>query len=237
MKRVVSFSLWGSDPKYCIGAIRNAALCREYYPEWIPRYYIGDSVPKNVVRDLISFQAEIVNMKEPGDWRGLFWRFYAIADMDVGVMISRDCDSRISEREVMAVNDWLNSDYLFHIMRDHPAHSRRILGGMWGVKAPLLKDIRKSIDNYVPQNRWQSDQDFLSNVIYPKIKKYALIHDEIFENKQFPTPRKGYEFVGQVFDHRDRSRESDKHALESALNRSYAMKLVNRFKLFLSINS
>jgi len=32
MKKVVSFSLWGDNPIYNIGAIRNAELAKEIYP-------------------------------------------------------------------------------------------------------------------------------------------------------------------------------------------------------------
>jgi hypothetical protein len=41
---------------------------------------------------------------------------------------------RFSEREVAAVEDWLNSSLPFHAMRDHPAHGTAILGGMWGAR-------------------------------------------------------------------------------------------------------
>ena len=31
--KIISFSLWGQDPKYTIGAIRNAELAREIYQD------------------------------------------------------------------------------------------------------------------------------------------------------------------------------------------------------------
>ncbi|KZS20680.1 Uncharacterized protein APZ42_012561 [Daphnia magna] len=40
----------------------------------------------------------------------------------VDSLMSRDSDSRIVPREVEAVQEWLDSHYMFHIMRDHPAH-------------------------------------------------------------------------------------------------------------------
>ncbi len=57
--------------------------------------------------------------------------------------VSRDLDSRFSEREEAAVKEWLESDRDFHFMRDHPFHGTTILGSGWGVK--LRRDlIRKS---------------------------------------------------------------------------------------------
>ena len=41
---------------------------------------------------------------------------------------------RFGARERAAVTSWLKSDHPFHIMRDHPDHVNKILGGMWGAK-------------------------------------------------------------------------------------------------------
>lgn len=48
--------------------------------------------------------------------------------------MSRDLDSRFSDREYAAVQDWLKSDKVFHVMRDHPLHDFSIFGGLWGSK-------------------------------------------------------------------------------------------------------
>lgn len=46
------------------------------------------------------------------------------------VMLSRDADSFILQREVDAVNEWLPSGEIFHGMRDCPYHCHLyILGG------------------------------------------------------------------------------------------------------------
>ena len=52
MKKIVSFSLWGEDPKYTIGAIENAKLVNEIYHGWISRFYCGKSVPENIINSL-----------------------------------------------------------------------------------------------------------------------------------------------------------------------------------------
>ncbi len=45
--------------------------------------------------------------------------------------MSRDADSPITTRESTAVMEWLESDYTFHLMRDHPWHcSHPMLGGL-----------------------------------------------------------------------------------------------------------
>jgi hypothetical protein len=203
MKKIISFSLWGDNPKYTIGAIENAEQSKTIYPDWICRFYCGKSVPLDIIEKLKSYNnVEVIEMDEDGDWNGMFWRFYACEDSDV--MISRDTDSRLSVREKLAVDEWLESDKDFHIMRDHPYHNVLILGGMWGVRNGILKNIISIINQYNKGNFWQVDQNFLREKIYPIIKDNSFIHDEFmkFENwsKLFPSERKNKEFVGDVFD-------------------------------------
>jgi len=207
MKKIISFSLWGENTKYTIGALRNAELANDIYPDWVCRFYIGKSVPNDIIDELNKMKnTEVIFMDEQGDWTGMFWRFYACEDSDV--MISRDTDSRLSMREKYAVDEWLNSDKDFHIMRDHPYHRTEILGGMWGCRNGILKNIKSLINEYVKGNFWQVDQNFLKEKIYPIIKNNSLIHDSFLsfekQKKQFPTERINKEFVGDVFDEFDK---------------------------------
>ena len=203
MKKVISFSLWGDNPKYTKGAIYNSELAIDIYPTWTCRFYCGKSVPNEVLDELQTKEnVELVLMDEEGDWTGMFWRFYACEDSDI--MISRDTDSRLSLREKNSVDEWLNSDKNFHIMRDHPYHTTEILGGMWGCRNGILKGITKEIDLYIKGNFWQVDQNFLREKIYPKIKNESFVHDSYLNyeinKKTFPTTRINQEFVGDVFD-------------------------------------
>jgi len=200
MKKVISFSLWGDDEKYTIGAIRNAQLASQVYPEWEARFYCGTSVPVSIIDQLRELQAHVIMMEEAGDWTGMFWRFLAIADSDVEIMISRDTDSRLNTREKAAVDEWLEGPQLFHIMRDHPWHNAPILGGMWGARKPLLQDMAQLIAEYQKGDFWQVDQNFLREVVAPRVEHTLHIHDEFFSRSPFPTARNGDEFVGQVFD-------------------------------------
>lgn len=148
---------------------------------------------------------EIVRMDEPGDWRGMFWRFQAASDPACEAMISRDCDSRLGLREKAAVDEWLASDRRWHIMRDHPWHGSLMLGGMWGVKGwPVMSDW---IAAWNQQDRYQTDQDFLQSIVYPIAVNDAMIHAQFCAIEKntipFPSRRNGYEFVGQVFDEND----------------------------------
>ena len=198
MNKIVSYSLWGTDEKYTIGAVKNAHLVQEHYPGWIGRFYCGKSVPTKILRELQSVEnTEVIEMEEDGNWEGMFWRFLAADSNDI--VLSRDTDSRITQREVFAVNEWIDSDFDFHIMRDHPYHGTAILGGMWGVRNGILRGISQKISEYNKGNFWQVDQNFLREVVYPMVRDKAMVHDEIFERRAFPTKRIPREFVGKAY--------------------------------------
>ena len=202
--KVIAFSLWGDNPIYTIGAIKNADLAKELYPEWKCWFYTGKSCPKKIVQQLKSRDnCLVIPMEDEGDWTGMFWRFLPASNSFVDVMISRDTDSRLNERERDAVNEWLRSDKKFHIMRDHPYHATAILGGMWGCKYPALKDMNTLIDDYTKGDFWQVDQNFLRDVVYNKIKNNCMVHDEFFEREPFPSSRVDKNFVGMAYDQDD----------------------------------
>ncbi len=206
MTKIISFSLWGDNPKYCIGAIKNAQLAQVIYPDWECWFYYPIDNPPSIIPTLEMMQnVKLKPVNQPGDWRGMFWRFEAAADPSCEAMISRDCDSRLSIREKMAVDEWLDSEKTWHIMRDHPWHGTPILGGMWGVKGCI--DMSKWINSWIKEDRYQTDQDFLKFVVYPIARSNAMIHASFCAIEAyaipFPGPREGLEFVGQVFDEKD----------------------------------
>lgn len=205
MKKLITFSLWGKDLKYTLGAIENAKLLKSVFPGWIARFYCGTLVPKGIIRNLESYEnVEVIIMEEEGNWNGMFWRFYPASESDVDVMISRDTDCRLNEREKLAIDEWLKSDKSFHIMRDHPWHGTQILGGMWGVRGDILKDMKPMIDEYSKGNFWQVDQNFLKEKVYNIIKNDCFVHDSYHNyesfKRPFPSKRNGQEFVGEAFD-------------------------------------
>ena len=55
-------------------------------------------------------------------------------DLQVDILMSRDLDSLINERESAAVTEWIKSPDALHVIRDHPLHKKEILGGLFGIK-------------------------------------------------------------------------------------------------------
>jgi hypothetical protein len=209
MKNVIAYSLWGDHPMYWVGALKNIELAHKYFPGWICRFYIDKNSKKDLIDTIKGENVETVLVDSKDSFHGMFWRFYAAADPDVDIFLSRDCDCRFSDREVLAINEWLSTDKDFHIMRDHPYHTVPILGGMWGCRNGILRsdkiDILDLINKWTHYSTKGCDQDFLGQVIYPLVKDIAMEHSEFNLQfggaiKPFPSVRNNYEFVGDVFD-------------------------------------
>jgi hypothetical protein len=206
MKKIISFSLWGENPTYNIGAIKNAELAQVYYPEFECWFYIHkESVPSSTIEELSKLSNTKIIFKEGNlnDCKPMTWRFESIDDKDVEINMSRDTDTRILEREKLAVDEWLNSDKLFHIMRDHPQHGTQILGGMFGTKKISDVNWSSTLSNYCQSGCYRDyDQNFLKEYIYPLIVNNSIIHASFhkWENhaKDFPINfDKEYRFVGE----------------------------------------
>jgi hypothetical protein len=58
----------------------------------------------------------------------MMWRFLTLSDPLVDVTLIRDLDSNLSDREVEAVTEWLESSAGLHVMRDNAFHQMPILG-------------------------------------------------------------------------------------------------------------
>lgn len=199
----ISYSLWGDNPLYNIGAIRNSEQIKEIYPNWKMVLYYNNTVPQTTIAELKNNSVICVDVTDLKLY-GMFWRFLASDISDANYVCFRDCDSRLSNREYLAVQEWIQSKKTLHVMRDHPAHripygnnELGILGGMWGIKSkqlPLTEMILKF--NKDVELGYGSDQTFLKT-IYQVFHNDRCTHDDFFENKPFPIKRINGRFIGE----------------------------------------
>lgn len=182
MKRLITFSLWGTKPNYHQGAIENARIAPSVYPGWTTRFYCCKDVPENVRQELASLGAEVLTarmIKEDEPWEGLYWRFFPAADYTVERFITRDTDSLLNAREKAAVDEWITSGVKFHLMRDNAkSHDAKILGGMWGCVGGLFPQIHTMMHHHAKYHKWGEDQVFLERCIWPLIKNCHMAHDD-----------------------------------------------------------
>jgi tetratricopeptide (TPR) repeat protein len=180
---VISFSLWGTAPAYCYGAMINLVLSRTTYPGWTCRFYVDAAVPRACVSFLVDNGAELRHIEDEYPGVGLFQRFLVMNDPAVGRFLVRDCDARLSAAEAALVWQWIDSDYPFHVVRDHVLHSELIIGCLWAGRADCGIDIVALMRRYfgtVPNARYGHDQFMLGRKLWPLIRSRCLVHDKYY---------------------------------------------------------
>lgn len=220
----ISYSLFGSNPKYLVGALRNAEQAPIFYPDFRTIFYCGRGVPDDVIAGLRERGAAIEFRTPRWPSIPLIERHAVVERPDADVVLVRDADSRFSDRESRAVEAWLQSDSLFHCMRDFPFHTNPIMGGMWGIRKPLTLEITTSFKRWASDKhfpRWFGvDQQFLAEVVWPQVAHTAMQHDsfQIFSNGlDFPTtPVADGSFVGEIWDEHDKPTQSDRDVCYAA---------------------
>lgn len=181
MKHLISYSLYGTELRYNVGAIKNAILSQKY-PDFYLRFYVGASVPVWVTTTLSLFDnVELIEVDGSEDPSAMFWRFYSFATTKYDYILVRDTDARLNDREIDIHYEFIDSGKSFHIIKDHPTgHNYLINGGAFAVKSGVLPDISKLIEEWKPEPRYLNDMEFLWDKVYPRIKDDCLIHDEYF---------------------------------------------------------
>lgn len=191
----ISFSLYGSDPKYLSGSVANAKDVVKFYPSWKMHIWVSDEIPEEVKTSLKKAGA-IVHSPVHSVLNKMFWRFLIHDLPGVERYIIRDVDSRFSEREVKAVHEWIASGRQLHVMRDHPVwHKAIIMGGLFGwKKLPGDFEMAKLIQPWAQTVKFGQDQDFLAAEVWPRAKS-RTVHDV-----RTNWPVEGEDFCGEYID-------------------------------------
>jgi len=219
-QQIVSFTFFESTDevpkndgirKYFAGIRENLSLVKQLYPGYVMRLYYeaGPEVKTKLCRlacsepslDLCPANG-VPKLGNATKVYPLLWRFLPAIDPQVDIFLSRDLDSRLNNREVAAVNQFLQSEKNIHIMRDHPAHEAVMMGGTWAAKVSSTRNrFRKSFAElfknglaYINRFKGGWDQVALQRYVWPWAKKMALIHDSYTCKKfsytsPFPTKR------------------------------------------------
>jgi len=219
-KVVFSFSLYGSKRKYTHGMIANVTLLSKRFPDARIQIYYTEDVPDDIVQKLTDFPTvRMIKTERIEGSANMFDRFLALDDPTVDIVFSRDADSRVHDRDASCIEDFIASDKLLHVIRDHPYHGTHILGGMWGMRRKALQEpMQHMITNWQLQQSGIThrgcDQEFLAYVIYPKFAHSLFVHDPVgfyrdIEHDVQPIriPIVDHLFVGQAHDFNDAGEE------------------------------
>jgi hypothetical protein len=193
MKQIISYSLYGNNLKYLIGAIKNAIIAQRIMKEFTVLFYVGKSVPNWCITTLSLLEnVELVYMDGAEDSSAMFWRFHAFA-LGADYVLIKDADARLSLRDKYAHQEFVDSGLDFHIVKDHPVgHNIDILGASFSIKGEVLNDIHDLMSTYTITGEYGCDQDFLRDRVYNKAKLSMLVHDAYFHTESFsPSITKG----------------------------------------------
>lgn len=200
MHGLVSFSLFGDNPLYLVGAIRNAYLwTQETGLDCRTRFYCGESVPESTIYQLRALGAEVrLFWGKPEDQTSTFWRYDALRDFEsYDYVLFRDVDSRPTDREIYAICEWIQTRRGVHTIRDHPFHGVPMLAGLWGARSWKADYIRQFLPKAPPpdfyktverasrqplgsNDFYQVDQWWLRLEVWKKISMDCVGHDEFF---------------------------------------------------------
>lgn len=183
-KHIISYSLWGTGPKYINGAIQNAKSVKEIYGDnWKSRWYIDSTIPQHCLEEFKKLDnCEIILMPDNIGSIGMYWRFLVFSDPSCHVALVRDADSTLTKREALAVEEWirLKDKYPLHLIHDVNSF-RAIIGGSFGGVAKELKPI---IDNlqllWTPNFQYGDDEDFLSYILFPRFLPNRILDHDSF---------------------------------------------------------
>jgi hypothetical protein len=128
----------------------------------VVRVYCSKNCP--ALHILLQENCEVVIMEESSgvdrsqaDWqkhpshKNMFWRYYILDELVEGdVVLFRDADSHLSEREVEPVKKWLNSNKIFMRFVENESYlNSTFMGGCWGAKGGVLKGMKESTDEWI----------------------------------------------------------------------------------------
>jgi len=98
--RILSYSLYGNNPKYYRYMRRNIRAARFHYPGWCVRVHVHELSRKSFYQPLVNDGAQVFIMHDPmvrpGNAAGMFWRFLPLTERGLSVIVL-DSDDLITK--------------------------------------------------------------------------------------------------------------------------------------------
>jgi hypothetical protein len=212
----ISFCVYGTHVKYLKGLEENLKVINEKLPNYRVYIYMGNDVPDEYYHIYSSYKnVTIMKIDKNGTvgaelmmYRSFTLDYYS----DVYISFSRDIDSLINDRDIWTMNEFIQSDKLFHVVRDHYWHKMRIMGGTFGMKRNNIISIKKEYwswkeNSNIEDLTYATDEKFLQEKVYDIIKNCVLIHSNIvgYLGEHIHGITKNlldeYDFIGNVVDY------------------------------------
>lgn len=182
MVNAFSFCLYGPEnQKYYRGLLENVFLAGKYFPTWKVYVYYAPDVTEGMVNHLSLCTSVVLRPTGIHGEPNMIQRFYAIDEPEVDVMLVRDADSRIHWKDRWAIRAFIDRpEFGAHTIRDNVQHTADMMGGLWGLRKSAGLSLRALYADYTGRpelgHRNGHDQNFLSDVVYPRVLPTLLVH-------------------------------------------------------------
>lgn len=183
-RNIISMSLDGDDIDKLYGALRYSQLVPIVFPRWRLRVYASSlalnatgshHVLRILVKKLENSGVEVYRVRGLTAARILpeLWAFLVADDVDVNRFIVRNSDTRPSDRESAALDDWLLTNSTLralYCIRDHPLHAvQSLVPGLVGGVPHLLRNITGTTFHKLMRGH-KSVVSFLHDTVWPLLK-------------------------------------------------------------------
>ncbi len=168
-ENILSYSLYGTAPKYYEHLEQNIARAKIDLPSWTTRVYLHDEVPEQWRDRLITAGAEVqlVNDKhiQPGNSAGAFWRFLTLTESVNCIILDADdslTDYVITRARNMELGDFpvIMTQNKLHWPREHI--QGKLIFKTKRFKCPVS---RSDIMTYSHRTTYGADEVFLTTKI------------------------------------------------------------------------
>ena len=200
---VFSFCIYNSyNSLYYDGLLENIDLIHKHFPDWGIFVYIGNDVPSSFTQVL---ESKNVILRSTGEYGSInmIYRFLAIEEPGVALMMVRDADSRVHWKDRWAIQEFVKSPCIAHTIRDAPVHTIPMLGGLWGLKRSGGIPVYSCFQHYKDNQQDISvgkDQTFLNLYIWCRVRHSLLVHTSIQYNSGYDTlVRFPFEWTNDIY--------------------------------------
>jgi uncharacterized protein YxeA len=186
-QNIISYSLYGNNPKYFNPVHDNIDIVKKNLPDWKIRIYLHENVLDEFRDKLIKTGMQVFIVQDsivkPGNSSGAFWRFLPLCE-DINCVIY-DADDLINEKQIKRINNFFKqSKYLIRTSWTWPWPKNHVMGGIIYKKKGLhLPFDTEYIMNYPHRSTFGSDEIFLTIKFGDMLDKKIWDRSNDFSNR------------------------------------------------------
>lgn len=180
-QNIISYSLFGSNPKYLRYLDDNIKIIKKELPEWSIRVYLHDQSSPEIFQKLYNKKIEIHLVHDelvaPRNGAGTFWRLLPLCENVNSIIL--DMDDKIDEKNYNQIKDikkfFNNPNFVLKGRNRWIYPQTHILAGCIFKKKEFKLPYNKTfIMNYPHRTFWGADEVFLTLEVVPHAIKQGL---------------------------------------------------------------